>query len=65
MAEIVQDISEGNWLKFGTGKLSELCKLLPEESEVNPAQKSPSHLCIVIFNLIKPLDYTCRLFLLL
>lgn len=32
----MQDISEENWLKFGAGKLSELCKLLPEESEVNP-----------------------------
>lgn len=37
MAELVQDISEESWLKFGAGKLSELCKLLPEESEVNPA----------------------------
>lgn len=36
MAELVQDISEESWLKFGAGKLSELCKLLPEESEVNP-----------------------------
>lgn len=37
VAELVQDISEESWLKFGAGKLSELCKLLPEESEVNPA----------------------------
>lgn len=36
VAELVQDISEESWLKFGAGKLSELCKLLPEESEVNP-----------------------------
>lgn len=36
MVELVQDISEESWQKFGAGKLSELCKLLPEESEVNP-----------------------------
>ncbi|XP_078122681.1 FH2 domain containing 3 isoform X1 [Sander vitreus] len=34
MTEVVQDICQGNWLRFGTGKLKELCKLLPEESEV-------------------------------
>ncbi|TMS13873.1 FH2 domain-containing protein 1 [Larimichthys crocea] len=34
VAEIVQDICQGNWLRFGTGKLKELCKLLPEEGEV-------------------------------
>ncbi|XP_033496666.2 FH2 domain containing 3 [Epinephelus lanceolatus] len=34
VADIVQDICQGNWLRFGTGKLKELCKLLPEESEV-------------------------------
>ncbi|KAA8586884.1 hypothetical protein FQN60_000720 [Etheostoma spectabile] len=34
VTEVVQDICEGNWLKFGAGKLKELCKLLPEESEV-------------------------------
>ncbi|KAG8007984.1 FH2 domain-containing protein 1 [Nibea albiflora] len=34
VAEIVQDICQGNWLRFGTGKLKELCKLLPDESEV-------------------------------
>ncbi|XP_068186545.1 FH2 domain containing 3 [Antennarius striatus] len=32
--EMVQDIREGNWLKFGSGKLKDLCKLLPEDSEV-------------------------------
>ncbi|CAN9501859.1 unnamed protein product [Ophioblennius macclurei] len=32
--EIVQDIHQGNWLKFGTGKLQELCKILPEDREV-------------------------------
>lgn len=37
MAEIVQDICQGNWLRFGTGKLKELCKLLPEEGEVMKA----------------------------
>jgi len=35
--EIVEDIRQGNWLRFGTGKLKELCKLLPEESEVTAA----------------------------
>ncbi|XP_034406369.1 FH2 domain containing 3, partial [Cyclopterus lumpus] len=34
VTEMVQDICQGNWLRFGTGKLKELCKLLPEESEV-------------------------------
>ncbi|XP_042355407.1 FH2 domain containing 3 [Plectropomus leopardus] len=34
VSEVVQDIRQGNWLRFGTGKLKELCKLLPEESEV-------------------------------
>ncbi|XP_031728527.1 FH2 domain containing 3 [Anarrhichthys ocellatus] len=34
VTEMVQDICKGNWLRFGTGKLKELCKLLPEESEV-------------------------------
>uniref|UniRef100_A0A3Q2UBH0 FH2 domain containing 3 n=1 Tax=Fundulus heteroclitus TaxID=8078 RepID=A0A3Q2UBH0_FUNHE len=28
------DIRQGNWLRFGSDKLKELCKLLPEESEV-------------------------------
>lgn len=32
--EMVQDIHQGNWHKFGTGKLEELCKLLPDRSEV-------------------------------
>ncbi|XP_029030013.1 FH2 domain containing 3 [Betta splendens] len=32
--EMVQDIHQGNWLKFGAGKLKELCKLLPDRSEV-------------------------------
>ncbi|XP_054611612.1 FH2 domain-containing protein 1-like isoform X2 [Dunckerocampus dactyliophorus] len=34
VAEMVQDIRQGNWRRFGSGKLKELCKLLPEESEV-------------------------------
>ncbi|KAM8897963.1 LOW QUALITY PROTEIN: FH2 domain containing 3 [Spinachia spinachia] len=34
VTEMVQDICKGNWLRFGTGKLQELCKLLPEETEV-------------------------------
>ncbi|XP_056451483.1 FH2 domain containing 3 isoform X2 [Gadus chalcogrammus] len=32
--EMVEDIIHGNWLRFGTGKLGELCKLLPDTSEV-------------------------------
>lgn len=32
----MQDIGEESWQKFGAGKLSDLCKLLPEENEVNP-----------------------------
>lgn len=31
---MVHDIEQGNWLRFGTGKLKELCKQLPEDSEV-------------------------------
>ncbi|XP_070987897.1 inverted formin-2-like isoform X2 [Oncorhynchus clarkii lewisi] len=31
---MINDISSGNGLKFGTGKLKELCKLLPEKEEV-------------------------------
>ncbi|XP_053187077.1 FH2 domain containing 3 [Scomber japonicus] len=34
VTEMVQDIRQGNWLRFGTGKLRDLCKLLPEENEV-------------------------------
>nr|XP_029511166.1 FH2 domain-containing protein 1-like [Oncorhynchus nerka] len=32
--DIVDDVRRGNWLRFGAGKLKELCKLLPEEGEV-------------------------------
>ncbi|XP_018610717.1 FH2 domain containing 3 [Scleropages formosus] len=32
--DMVKDIRQGNWMAFGTGKLKELCKLLPEEEEV-------------------------------
>lgn len=32
--DMVQDICQGNWLRFGSGKLKELCKLLPEDTEV-------------------------------
>jgi len=42
VAEIVQDICQGNWLRFGPGKLKELCKLLPEEREVTTAPLVPS-----------------------
>uniref|UniRef100_A0A3B5LUQ3 FH2 domain containing 3 n=1 Tax=Xiphophorus couchianus TaxID=32473 RepID=A0A3B5LUQ3_9TELE len=34
VSEIVEDIRQGNWQRFGNGKLKDLCKLLPEESEV-------------------------------
>ncbi|XP_056141338.1 FH2 domain containing 3 [Lampris incognitus] len=34
VTELVEDIRQGNWLKFGAGKLKELCKLVPEDSEV-------------------------------
>ncbi|KAJ3589896.1 hypothetical protein NHX12_010737 [Muraenolepis orangiensis] len=34
VAEMVEDILQGNWLRFGTGKLKELCKLLPENCDV-------------------------------
>lgn len=36
--ELVRDIREGNWLRFGPGTLRELCKLLPEDSEVTIPQ---------------------------
>ncbi|XP_023660994.1 FH2 domain containing 3 [Paramormyrops kingsleyae] len=32
--ELIGDIRQGNWKAFGTGKLRELCKLLPELEEV-------------------------------
>lgn len=32
--DIVQDIYQGNWKRFGSGKLQELCKMLPEDTEV-------------------------------
>lgn len=44
VADMVQDIREGNWLRFGPDKLKELCKLLPEESEVTTAALLSSHL---------------------
>uniref|UniRef100_A0A3Q2ZR36 FH2 domain containing 3 n=2 Tax=Kryptolebias marmoratus TaxID=37003 RepID=A0A3Q2ZR36_KRYMA len=34
VTQIIEDIHQGNWLRFETGKLKELCKLLPEESEL-------------------------------
>ncbi|XP_020778720.1 FH2 domain containing 3 [Boleophthalmus pectinirostris] len=34
VTDIIQDICQGNWLRFGSGKLKELCKLLPEDTEV-------------------------------
>ncbi|CAB1348870.1 unnamed protein product [Coregonus sp. 'balchen'] len=34
VGDMIKDISSGNGLKFGTGKLKELCKLLPEKEEV-------------------------------
>ncbi|MEQ2157972.1 hypothetical protein GOODEAATRI_007327 [Goodea atripinnis] len=31
--DLIQDIQSGNGLSFGTGKLREMCKLLPDEAE--------------------------------
>lgn len=36
----MQDVGRGDIARFGTGKLKELCKLLPEESEVSAEQRS-------------------------
>ncbi|XP_077448508.1 FH2 domain-containing protein 1-like [Stigmatopora argus] len=33
-AEVVMDIVRGNWRAFDRGKLTELCKLLPDQNEV-------------------------------
>lgn len=49
---MVQDIHEGNWLRFGSGKLRELCKLLPEENEVRASQLLSFHLRFVVKRLI-------------
>lgn len=45
VTEMVQDIHQGNWLRFGAGKLKELCKLLPEKNEVRDvnSQSEDSH----------------------
>ncbi|XP_047247955.1 FH2 domain-containing protein 1-like [Girardinichthys multiradiatus] len=32
--DLIQDIQSGNGLSFGTGKLREMCKLLPDEAEM-------------------------------
>lgn len=32
--DMVEEIQSGNGLSFGSGKLRELCKLLPDEREV-------------------------------
>lgn len=32
--DMIKDIKSGNGLSFGTGKLRELCKLLPDDGEV-------------------------------
>ena len=37
--EVLEDIRQGNWLRFGAGKLKELCKLLPEEGEVRETER--------------------------
>ncbi|XP_070700031.1 FH2 domain containing 3 [Pempheris klunzingeri] len=47
VAEMVQDIRQGNWLRFGTGKLKELCKLLPEESEVKQLMAFSGNLSVL------------------
>ncbi|XP_064208738.1 FH2 domain containing 3 [Anguilla rostrata] len=45
MREMVEDIQQGNWLKFGTGKLRELSKHLPEEGEVKKLLAFRGDLC--------------------
>ncbi|KAM4727339.1 FH2 domain containing 3 isoform 1-T4 [Anableps anableps] len=47
VSEIVEDIRQGNWLRFGNGKLKELCKLLPEESEVKRLQSYKGTLSVL------------------
>ncbi|XP_041656579.1 FH2 domain containing 3 [Cheilinus undulatus] len=47
VAEMVQDICHGNWLRFGTGKLKELCKLLPEDSEVKQLMSFSGNLSVL------------------
>lgn len=32
--DMIEDIKSGNGLSFGTGKLRELCRLLPDDGEV-------------------------------
>lgn len=34
VSDMIEDIKAGSGLGFGSGKLKELCKLLPEEGEV-------------------------------
>lgn len=34
VGEMIEDIKVGNYLSFGTGKLRELCKLLPDKDEM-------------------------------
>ncbi|XP_023198148.1 FH2 domain-containing protein 1-like [Xiphophorus maculatus] len=47
VSEIVEDIRQGNWQRFGNGKLKELCKLLPEESEVKQLQSYRGQLSVL------------------
>lgn len=52
MTQIIEDIHQVNWLQFGPGKLKELCKLLPEESEVMFAHVLPRVYCLYKIELI-------------
>ncbi|XP_061105452.1 FH2 domain containing 3 [Conger conger] len=45
MREMVQDIRQGSWAKFGTGKLRELSKHLPEDGEVKQLLLFRGDLC--------------------
>ncbi|CAJ1063869.1 FH2 domain containing 3 isoform X1 [Xyrichtys novacula] len=45
--DMVRDIQQGNWLRFGTGKLKELCKLLPEDGEVKQLQSFSGNLSVL------------------
>ena len=51
VTEMVQDIRQGNWLRFGTGKLRELCKLLPEDTEVTTAPLVLSYLYTLVLRI--------------
>ncbi|KAJ8412514.1 hypothetical protein AAFF_G00128500 [Aldrovandia affinis] len=65
--EMVEDIRQGNWVKFGMGKLKELTKHLPEEGEVKKLlafRGDLRHLCeadLFMVLLVKVPSYEARL----